>query len=293
MNREANKCRHQRAGTRKLFFIMIPIILFACGSPSGPSTLPDADSPTTAWTKPRSNVRLLLDKANGPPFTAALLFEAPPRWHLYWKNPGESGMGPNIRWILPEGWSIGAESYETPKLFEAGGVIGYGYEDRSVILVPITPGAGLGPIAVEATWLICDEACVLFKERVEIDPALLSPLDATKAREVIEAARRRMPRPASEGGIIVAEAAIEARGRDGFEAIIRLNGENAARATAFYPEPRHDILFTLRGIKVENSTIRLPFRGNATEDPTTLNGILVAPEGAWHVSTAVRLPERR
>ncbi|NCZ97019.1 thiol:disulfide interchange protein, partial [bacterium] len=43
----------------------------------------------------------------GQPFTVGLRFQPKPGWHIYWKNPGDSGMAPSVKWRLPQGYTAG------------------------------------------------------------------------------------------------------------------------------------------------------------------------------------------
>ena len=36
-----------------------------------------------------------------------LRFELIPHWHVYWRNPGDSGEAPRVDWQLPRGWQAG------------------------------------------------------------------------------------------------------------------------------------------------------------------------------------------
>ena len=40
----------------------------------------------------------------GKPFTVGLLLHMVPKWHTYWKFPGDAGISTEIKWKLPEGW---------------------------------------------------------------------------------------------------------------------------------------------------------------------------------------------
>src|SRR5687768_7216726 len=43
----------------------------------------------------------------GEPFSAGVLLKMKPHWHVYWKNPGDSGMATGVQWRLPEGFVAG------------------------------------------------------------------------------------------------------------------------------------------------------------------------------------------
>ena len=42
-------------------------------------------------------------------------FKILPHWHLYWKNPGDSGAPTLIRWHLPPGWRAGEIRWPVPR----------------------------------------------------------------------------------------------------------------------------------------------------------------------------------
>src|SRR5271156_3093275 len=46
---------------------------------------------------------------------AGLYFKLEPGWHVYWKNAGDSGEPPRVRWTLPDGVSAGDFQFPAPK----------------------------------------------------------------------------------------------------------------------------------------------------------------------------------
>src|SRR4051794_29301951 len=38
-------------------------------------------------------------------FTLGVLFKVKPGWHIYWRNPGSSGLATKVTWAIPEGGS--------------------------------------------------------------------------------------------------------------------------------------------------------------------------------------------
>src|SRR6266566_8520361 len=61
-----------------------------------------------------------------------------PGWHVYWRNPGDSGLPTTIEWSLPRGFSAGDILWPVPERFVQGGVGNYGYAGSANLLVPIT-----------------------------------------------------------------------------------------------------------------------------------------------------------
>ncbi len=149
------------------------------------------------------NVRaeLLADVAAvkpGEPFWVGLRQTMRPKWHTYWKNPGESGLPTEIVWTLPAGVTAGPIVWPVPHMFDIGGVINYGFKDEAMLLVRIAPPADLaGPLklAAEANWLVCEDVCIPEEGKFELTlplAATATPSDP-KTRALFEAARRNVP----------------------------------------------------------------------------------------------------
>jgi len=115
----------------------------------------------------QASVELIADVAQivpGESFQVAVHFELEPHWHIYWQNPGSSGLPLELTWELPEGLEAGAIQWPTPQRFDLDGFITYGYEDSVTFMVPVTVAEGFrGDIATlkaDAFWLICKELCL-------------------------------------------------------------------------------------------------------------------------------------
>lgn len=100
----------------------------------------------------------------GKPFTLGLRMRMKPNWHVYWRNPGDSGLPPEVAWTLPDGFSVGETDWPVPHRIPVQHLMNYGYEGEIVLLVPVMPGrvAGTGSarIAGKLTYLVCEEICI-------------------------------------------------------------------------------------------------------------------------------------
>src|SRR5690606_9250513 len=65
---------------------------------------------------------------NEAQFKIGLKFVIAKGWHIYWKNPGDSGTAPKIKWNKPENIRISEFRWPTPKVFEVPPLANYGYE---------------------------------------------------------------------------------------------------------------------------------------------------------------------
>ncbi len=102
----------------------------------------------------------------GKPFHLAFTVTPEPGWHIYWQNPGDSGLPTKVAWTLPHGFSAGELQFPIPHQFTLpGNIIAYGYEGPTTFLATITPPkdpypSGYVSIAGTVAWLCCKEECV-------------------------------------------------------------------------------------------------------------------------------------
>ena len=55
-----------------------------------------------------------------------------PGWHVYWRNPGDSGLPTEIAWKLPAGFSAGEIAWPAPERFVLGTIGNYGYSGSEI-----------------------------------------------------------------------------------------------------------------------------------------------------------------
>ena len=138
-----------------------------------------------------------------------------PRWHTYWRNPGDSGLATAIAWNLPDGASAGEILWPAPQRIAVGPLTNYGYEGEVTLLtdVAVSTGARPGsefPIRATVDWLVCEEICI--PEQVSLDlslPVVAAGADVGPGDPAIRAAEARLPMPnlwparfeASDGGL--------------------------------------------------------------------------------------------
>ncbi|MDQ7064641.1 MAG: protein-disulfide reductase DsbD family protein [candidate division KSB1 bacterium] len=100
----------------------------------------------------------------GQPFWAGIRLKMEPYWHVYWKNPGDSGMAPSVEWHLPRGFAVSDIFWPYPEKIDLPPLANFGYEGEVVLLVRITPPdrTPLGRITLKAEvdWLVCREMCL-------------------------------------------------------------------------------------------------------------------------------------
>ena len=86
-------------------------------------------------------------------------------WHVYWKNPGDSGLPPRIKWQLPSGIKAGDIHWPYPQRINVGSLTSFVYEHEVFLLVPITVDENFQPskdvnLHARVTWLACQNVCI-------------------------------------------------------------------------------------------------------------------------------------
>jgi DsbC/DsbD-like thiol-disulfide interchange protein len=116
-----------------------------------------------------AQARLIADVAAVQPggsFTLGVLITMQPHWHVYWINPGDSGIPTSIRWLLPAGLQAEGVAFPIPKRFiQPGDLLGYGYEDEVLLStqVQVSDDVPIGStlvVGAAADWLVCRELCL-------------------------------------------------------------------------------------------------------------------------------------
>src|SRR5438874_269026 len=120
------------------------VTMFISMLPAGPAVTAAAAAPPG---KDLVAVTLLADVDSvkaGKTFNLGVLLKIKPGWHVYWKNPGDSGMATKVNWKLPQGFEVGALRFPIPTRFvQPGDVITYGYEDELLLTATVTPPKNL------------------------------------------------------------------------------------------------------------------------------------------------------
>src|SRR5262245_20741746 len=103
--------------------------------------------------------------AAGRPFWVAVRLRMLEGWHVYWRNPGDSGEAPTISWHLPPGFTASRIVWPTPQRIPVAHLVNFGYTDETMLLTQITPpgvlaAAGGVNIQADVTWLVCQRECI-------------------------------------------------------------------------------------------------------------------------------------
>lgn len=134
--------------------------------------------------------------------------EIEPKWHVYWRNPGDSGVPVELSWTLPEGLEAGEIRWPRPEIFRTPYEVTFGYGDEVGLLVELRAArdldAGVRTASLRGDWMICKEMCLMGGATREV-PIEVLPAGATTDSPAAAVAaaiarwRAEVPRTAPEG----------------------------------------------------------------------------------------------
>jgi thiol:disulfide interchange protein/DsbC/DsbD-like thiol-disulfide interchange protein len=141
-------------------------------------------------------VSWLAPHAFGPSSTTiGIRFALQPGWHIYWKNPGDSGAAPKFTFSA-DGGRVGELQWPYPVRLPLRHLTNLGYTGEVIFPLPIEPQPGTA-LRVEATleWLVCQDICIPEFGTLTLQRPINSDGPRWDASEqaMLAQARRRVP----------------------------------------------------------------------------------------------------
>ena len=153
--------------------MLLPVVVAAFGLVLAATSAQSAASPQQSKpAAPKSAselVKVMLTSdatliGPGETFHLIIEFTIAPGWHIYWKNPGETG-APTEFDIEGPNYTVGEPIFARPDRIEAPDGETFGYEKRAVVLIPITApertGDGHVQFNIDVTYLVCKQVCLM------------------------------------------------------------------------------------------------------------------------------------
>ena len=213
--------------------------------------------------------------------TLALRFNPVPGWHIYWENPGDSGLPPSVTWKLPSGWTAGPLQFPLPEKILLPPLVSYGYEQETLLLTTFTipdyekiPSSF--PIEADIEWLVCKETCLPGKAHLNLTLST-QPKPNIDLQGLFNDVRKDLP-------ISLPQIPISAK-TEGSALQITVQPQTKVGSLNFFPEG--DFLDEFKPSKTEllssgKLQLTLPLKEKA-KLPSSLQGVLVA-ENPWDTS---------
>ena len=195
-------------------FICLIVLCFAA-----PSYALDEEGPFTNVTiTPASN-----KVEAGQNLMMAITIDLAEHWHVYWANPGDSGIPVEVQWEIAQGIEVKAIKWPIPDKINTDFLANYGYYDQVTLLQPVVFHEGLPEgeieLKVKVNMLVCNEICI--PESQDLTVTLNDPLAFKRDNaEIINSAGKSLPE--------TLEGDFSYREKDGF-LLIRLALEDGER----------------------------------------------------------------
>ena len=219
--------------------------------------------------------------APGQTIRAALVLELDPHWHVYWKNPGDSGLPSEILWQETSETAIGDFQWPAPHPQPLEGLMNYGYEDELILPFEVTiPETASGDVTLAGTasFLICEDICIPEDAPVYLNLAVgASPVaNAAKSAVFMRADDRR---PMGFEG----EAVIDRSGEEGWQLSLKSGVLRAAvdadiASVRFFPADHQILHPPEQPVSMGEHGITLTLQKGAMPGTDGIDGVVVVED---------------
>lgn len=193
----------------------------------------------------------------------AVIFDIAPGWHLYWRNPGDSGLPPRVTFKPIEGVTFGSPRWPAPqRKIEGDSLLDYVYKRELVLIIPVTldatyAGGATLSLTAEVEWLVCKERCLQGRSTVTASIPVADGRTPSPDAKLFSVARARHPRPAADSKVCKAHW-------DGHDLTIRVKD---ATSLTFFPYENDENVYPadmIRDGTAKSDTLRLHYPSEVT-----------------------------
>jgi thiol:disulfide interchange protein/DsbC/DsbD-like thiol-disulfide interchange protein len=211
--------------------------------------------------------------------TVGLLLDHDPHWHTYWEHPA-TGLPTKIEWQLPQGFTAGPIHWPAPMKFEAAGAVGFGYEDKVILITKIKTPSTIKPgdeitISAKVNWLECEVSCIPVEATVAIILPVALQTEPSKNAALIEEFQKKVPQPFAKDSPIkvdISNVAIPKAEEDPFKITVVLTGDDldlsrASEFILFYNPDESLDLEKVSDASVDGDSAVFKITGSLFEEP--------------------------
>ncbi|WP_158224662.1 protein-disulfide reductase DsbD domain-containing protein [Agaribacterium haliotis] len=194
------------AGDVLLWHIILLALLFASPLLINQAAAQAATDNKSKAQQPHIQVQLIAENISAHKSRVGILFEPEPGWHIYWLNPGDTGLAPNISWRGSEGLKFGPLKWPMPEHIPVAHLVNYGYHGTSLLWSELSRSAGTGDnnskhnnnspgiVQAELSWLVCKESCVPGQASLSLDLNQLDQASSAQAGKYFAKAQAKLPK---------------------------------------------------------------------------------------------------
>jgi len=168
-----------------------------------------------------------------------LEFRTDPGWHVYWKNSGDAGYPPAVRW---SGRGIASPElrWPAPRRFDLpGGLVTYGYEGEVIYPVAARLSTGGPPsfrLAADVDYLVCQVDCIPFRSRLTLEqPVGAAAVPDPEIAAAVDSWWRRLPTAVGAAPGVAADLRYDPTGP---ALALAIHGASAGPGTDLFLEPQ-------------------------------------------------------
>ncbi len=160
----------------------------------------------SAWSQDSKSAARLIAGANTAGETrwrAGIEVTLQPKWHTYWRYPGDSGIPPRFDFSGSDNLKSAKVLYPAPHLFTDDSGNSIGYSDRVIFPIQITPRQAGKPVTLrlKIDYAVCEKLCIPAEGKAELTVA---PGASAQDSDLVTA-EKSVPKPvsAAEAGLTV------------------------------------------------------------------------------------------
>lgn len=105
-----------------------------------------------------------LNPNSNEPLRLAVLVEPRAGWHIYWENPGDSGLPPTLKWDLPKDFKVTPIEWPAPHILNEGPLATYAYDQKTLLPVRLLPSKNFSEKSAQfkahVDLLVCKDICI-------------------------------------------------------------------------------------------------------------------------------------
>jgi thiol:disulfide interchange protein DsbD len=170
-----------------LTFLLTAILFFQLANYGQQKSLAEAKLVVDSYSPEKDSI-----------ISIGLLINLQDEWHIYWRNPGDSGLPTDIEFSLPNGITASEIKFPIPKIFTSDEIVNYGYDHQvllmSELFMPKDYTQKAISITAKLTSLICKDLCKAFDTTVTIRFDLSKDfLAETNVSDLFESTKNLLP----------------------------------------------------------------------------------------------------
>jgi DsbC/DsbD-like thiol-disulfide interchange protein len=218
-----------------------------------------------------------LEKSRSVPI--GILIDLEKDWHIYWRNPGDSGMPTAIDFEIPEGVSISEIEWLVPNVFEYEGLASYGYDGQILLIaelnVPESFVSNSITVSAKIKSLICKDVCIPFNTNVSKKIKLTNSFSAEEEiSKLFAQTRKSLPEAINDFELSIISD------EDNITVVIQNLNSEITKIKSLYFLPYENGIFkntAEQNFKIKDDKIELMLEYDQfkTEELSELYGILV------------------